>query len=346
MIKCHGESIAVVVDESTKIGEARRRASGLASELGFDETAQGKAAIVVTEVATNLLKHGGGGELIVEGYFSDNRGEYLDIFGVDSGRGMADVGQCLVDGFSTAGSPGTGLGAIGRLVDAFEIYSNPGGGTILWARMHRKPRQAIQPEPCPELAVVRRAVGGEQVCGDGWTAIARGGKAYILMVDGLGHGVPASQAAAEAIGVFRGHVASEPNQILESIHQALRSTRGAAVAIARIDPIAKQVRYAGIGNIAGVIVDTATGATTSMISQNGTVGYMIRKIQMYDYRWTDDSLLLMHSDGLGTQWSLERYPGLRQRHPGLIAGVLYRDFKRSRDDVTVLAAGPRWEGHE
>ncbi len=47
----------------------------------------------------------------------------------------------------------------------------------------------------------------------------------------------------------------------------------------------------------------------------------------------------MHSDGLATHWSFDRYPGLGQRHPGLVAGVLYRDHRRGRDDVTVLAAG-------
>ena len=114
---------------------------------------------------------------------------------------------------------------------------------------------------------------------------------------------------------------------------------GAAVAIARLDRVAREVRYAGVGNISGVILDTRTGATTSMVSQNGTVGYAIRKIQVFQYPWTEESLLLMHSDGLATHWSLDRYPGLGQRHPSLVAGVLYRDHKRGRDDVTVLAAG-------
>jgi hypothetical protein len=45
----------------------------------------------------------------------------------------------------------------------------------------------------------------------------------------------------------------------------------------------------------------------------------------------------MHSDGLLTNWSLDAYPGLLTRHPALIAGVMYRDFRRGRDDVTVLA---------
>ena len=128
MTNSHGESIGVIVDETTKVGEARRRTSWLAGQLGFDDTAQGKAALIVTEVATNLLKHGGGGELIVQGLDYEPQGEGLEIFALDSGRGISDLGQCLADGYSTAGSPGTGLGAINRLVDSLQIYSNPGAG--------------------------------------------------------------------------------------------------------------------------------------------------------------------------------------------------------------------------
>ena len=68
------------------------------------------------------------------------------------------------------------------------------------------------------------------------------------------------------------------------------------------------------------IIEPGTGDSTSMVSQNGTVGYTVRKIQSFDYRWTDDSLLIMHSDGLATHWNMDRYPGLSQRHPSLIAG--------------------------
>jgi hypothetical protein len=75
-----------------------------------------------------------------------------------------------------------------------------------------------------------------------------------------------------------------------------------------------------------------------MVSYNGTVGHEVRKIQEFTYQWHPEAILLLHSDGLGTQWRLERYAGLMYKHPSLIAGVLYRDFHRVRDDVTVLVA--------
>jgi len=49
-------------------------------------------------------------------------------------------------------------------------------------------------------------------------------------------------------------------------------------------------------------------------------------------------MLVLHSDGLVSHWSLDAYPGLAARDPSLIAGILYRDFTRGRDDVTVVVA--------
>ena len=334
-----GQSVVVILDEPTKVGEARRRTLWLAGKLGFDETRQGKAALVVTEAASNLIKHGGGGELIVQARAYEHGGVGLEILALDSGGGMSDVGRCVVDGYSTAGSSGTGLGAIGRLADAFEIYSNPGMGTVLWARLDGTPQPRAERDPGLEVGVVVVPAPGEEVCGDAWAAIERDGRSFMLVVDGLGHGPPAAQAAEEAVRVFRSHRTQELDEILESTHAALRSTRGAALAIARVDRVLGEVRYAGVGNISGVIVNTRTGATTSMVSQNGTVGYTIRRIQVGHYSWSEDSLLLMHSDGLATHWNLDRYAGLWQRPPSLVAGVLYRDHRRARDDVTVLAAG-------
>jgi hypothetical protein len=122
----------------------------------------------------------------------------------------------------------------------------------------------------------------------------------------------------------------------------LRSTRGAAAAVAEIDLFRRQVRYAGVGNISGSIL--AGGKSQSLVSHNGTVGHEMRRVQEFTYPWPPDALLVLHSDGLATQWRLDRHPGLAARHPGLVAGVLYRDHARGRDDVTVVVA--RQERHE
>jgi hypothetical protein len=116
----------------------------------------------------------------------------------------------------------------------------------------------------------------------------------------------------------------------------LAKTRGAAVSIAEILHDRAVVNYAGVGNIAGAIYDGRK--TRSMVSMNGTLGHSMGRIQDFSYSWEKGSSLIMHSDGLATRWNMDQYPGLAGRHPALLAGVLYRDFCRKRDDVTILVS--------
>jgi serine/threonine protein phosphatase PrpC len=158
----------------------------------------------------------------------------------------------------------------------------------------------------------------------------------LLVADGLGHGPDAHAAAREAVRLFHGSRQSEPVAVLEALHAGLRATRGAAVGIAGIDLGRSTVRYAGVGNIAGSIL--SRGGTRSLVSHNGVAGHEARRIAEFSYPFPDGALLVLHSDGLSSRWSLDPYPGLAERHPALVAGVLYRDFKRGRDDVTVVVA--------
>ncbi|HVQ62946.1 MAG TPA: SpoIIE family protein phosphatase, partial [Terriglobia bacterium] len=162
------------------------------------------------------------------------------------------------------------------------------------------------------------------------------GRVLLLVVDGLGHGLGAATAAQEAIRSFRSNLQHSPARIVESAHAALRSTRGAVLGIAEIDLPQKLVRYAGVGNISGVIVSDSS--SRHLVSTNGTVGQDVRKVQEFSYPFPTDAVLVLHSDGLTSHWNLTNYPGLLRKAPGLIAGTLYRDYQRGTDDVTVVAA--------
>jgi anti-sigma regulatory factor (Ser/Thr protein kinase) len=312
----------------------------LARRLGFDEVDSGKVALVVTEAASNLLKHAGRGDIILHG--TEQSGSVgLDVLALDQGPGMTDPDRCLRDGFSTAGSPGTGLGAIVRLARDFELHTVAGTGTALRAEVGAAlPRAAGGVAGGAANGADRVTLGsvslpkpGEEVCGDGWAAEVRAGGAALLVVDGLGHGPLAARAAQEALRIFRDNSRLDPCEIFERMHAALRSTRGAAAALAAVDFAAEELRFVGVGNIAATIY--ADGVSRSAISHNGTLGHGVRKIQEFRYAFPRGATLVMHSDGLATHWRLDQYPGLAVRSPGLIAGVLYRDFKRGRDDVTV-----------
>jgi anti-sigma regulatory factor (Ser/Thr protein kinase) len=323
----------VGVADPTAAGHARRVLARMAERLDFPETEAGRLALVATELAGNLAKHATrGGRLVAQPVY---RGQTagVEILALDQGPGMANVAQCLRDGYSTAGSPGTGLGAVSRLADEFEIHSAPGVGTAILARVWASVAPA---GPGLARGVVSIPKPGQEMCGDGWAVAGAPGAERVLVVDGLGHGPDAARVSIEAARVFRAHAAQSPGEILERMHAALRATRGGAAAVAALDAAAGELRFAGVGNIAGSVVSGAE--TRSMVSHNGIVGHEMRKVQEFTYPWTPGSLLVMHSDGVNTRWSLDRYAGLRGRDPALVAGVLLRDHLRGTDDATVLAA--------
>ncbi|MES1260574.1 MAG: ATP-binding SpoIIE family protein phosphatase [Acidobacteriota bacterium] len=321
----------VTIADPSQIPEARRAAQTLARNIGFDETKAGRVAIVVTEAATNLLKHAGRGEILLQMVEDRNRGRGVEMLALDKGPGMANVGESLRDGYSTAGSAGTGLGAICRLVDFFDIYSRPGMGTAILARFRTGEGVA---DGSFETGGISVAVEGEQACGDAWSYRITPGGLSGFVADGLGHGMLAEDAARGAVRAYEGNPGATTVELLDRVHQATRGTRGAAVAVANIDTASRLVRFAGIGNIAGVL--TGPGGTRHMVSMSGIIGHQVRAFREFTYPWEAGCLMVLHSDGLGTRWDLASYPGLTHRSCGLIAGVLWRDMVRSRDDSTVV----------
>ena len=323
----------------SQVAEARRAALVQARALGFLEEAAGRVAIVATELATNLVKHGGGGALLI-GSFDDESGSGVECMALDRGVGMQDVAASMRDGHSTAGSPGNGLGAVSRVADLMEVYSRPGAGTAILARLgpgrSRERRGAV----VPVYGVVALAVAGEDVSGDAWCRAAWDGGWTAMVVDGLGHGPHAAEAAQAAVRRFAGAEREHPSALLAAMHGALRPTRGAAVSIVQVDLVAEQAVFAGIGNVAGAIF-RHNGEVRRMVCNNGTVGHIARYMRAFTYPLTGASVVVLASDGLTSGWRLDGYPGLLDCHPTLVAGVLYRDFNRGRDDVTVLVCRVR-----
>jgi anti-sigma regulatory factor (Ser/Thr protein kinase) len=324
----------VRVADPSGAGEARRMVARLALRMGFGETEAGRAAIVATELAGNLAKHTPSGGSFLAQPVERGGQPGLQMVALDQGPGMANVAMCLRDGYSTAGSPGTGLGAVQRQADAFDIHSSPGVGTAIVARVWSAPADEA-PRTGAAYGVVSVPKPGQDACGDGWAVAGVPGAERVLVVDGLGHGPDAARVAVEAARVFRLHAAGQPAEILERMHQALRSTRGGAAAVLAIDGAAGELRFAGVGNISASV---SVGAESrSMMSHNGIVGHEMRKVQEISYPCPPGALLILHSDGITSRWALERYPGLTARDPAVLAAILLRDALRGTDDATVLA---------
>jgi hypothetical protein len=296
--------------------------------------------LVVTEAARNLLKHAGGGEMIFRAF--DQAGALgVEVLALDKGPGIENVSRSFQDGYSTAGTPGTGLGAIARIATLHDIYTQPGRGTALLARIRKRSRLApLAPGPL-EAGVVSVPKRGEPVCGDSWGFSLNTAGARLIVADGLGHGLLASEASRAAVRIAEELPTVSGVHLLERIHHALRSTRGAAVAVAEVHAGRGLVQFTGVGNIAGIVL-SPSGAVQRMVSHPGTAGHETHRIVEFQYQWHPGSLLVLHSDGVSSSWSLEKYPGLAGRHPSLIAGVLYRDHHRERDDATVAVVRHPW----
>jgi anti-sigma regulatory factor (Ser/Thr protein kinase) len=314
-----------LIDDASKVGEARRAAHTLAN---FELTADiaDKVAIAATELANNLLLHGGGGELLIQTLGNDDS-TILELLAIDRGKGMANVAQCLSDGYSTAGTAGTGLGAVKRLANDFDIHSTPGEGTIVMARFG-----ASLPHRYGAVSV---ALEGEIDCGDAWCLKTNAEGLALFVVDGLGHGTFAAEAAYAGIGAFDSNPFALPQDIMVKANASMSKTRGGAAACARV--IGDQVSYAGVGNISGALV--SHGKSQGMVSHNGTLGLNQRRTQQFEYQRHPGALLIMHSDGVSARWDLKNRPDLLNCHPAIVAGALYRDHGRSRDDATVVVVG-------
>jgi anti-sigma regulatory factor (Ser/Thr protein kinase) len=307
------------VEDPSGVAPARRAAEELAESLGFDEQRVGEVAIVATELATNLVRHGRGGEIVLRA-----NAPTVDLIAFDRGPGMREPGRALEDGYSTGGGPGNGLGAVARLSATMDIHTGA-DGTVVAVRL------GPQTEPWITDGVAL-PMAGETASGDAWACAREGAQVTILLADGLGHGDDAAVAAHTALRELRAGI--DPAVALERIHGALRVTRGAAAAVARVDLAGGHVDYAGIGNIASTIVEGHR--TKSLVSMPGTLGHRLQKVRAFEYELPPGGLLVMHSDGLRTAWELQGYPGLLRRDPLVIAALLIRDFDRGRDDVSVV----------
>jgi anti-sigma regulatory factor (Ser/Thr protein kinase) len=329
----------IQVTDPTHAGQARRHAAVCAEQANLGESEIGSLAIAVTEMATNLVKHAGSGTMVVDS-ITQNGSSGVRVLALDKGPGIRDLTTALRDGYSTAGTSGSGLGAIKRLSHTFDIYSAPGLGTAVLAEFWPRKKNGIHSSPI-EVGVVSVPIKGEDVCGDGWGVRKTAESMLLMVVDGLGHGILASDAAREAERIFTGIRSASPTPILEDSHDALKKTRGAAMAVASLHFETQRVSFAGVGNIGASIVTPE--ASRGLASHNGTVGHHLHRIQEFTFPWDATSILVMYSDGLKSGWDLKSYPGIWSKHPGLIAAMLYRDFTRERDDVTVLVAKNRSE---
>jgi anti-sigma regulatory factor (Ser/Thr protein kinase) len=326
----------VVVREQSDAGNARRTAVQAAERARFDSELQARVSLIAAELSSNLLKHSeGGGSMLINSVVRDSGPGAVELVAIDRGPGMANVAAAFEDGYSSTGSLGVGMGAIRRHASQFEIHSVPGRGTAVLARVTADGWLAESEFDVGIVAVQR---DGEDVSGDAWAVCNVPSGLQVLLVDGLGHGLLAHDAATLAVETFRSTRGREPVDVLRAIHPAMRSTRGATASVFTIDARARCVTYCGIGNIGAAVV--TADRSNRLVSLNGTVGREPVQFKQFEAEWRPGAVLVAHSDGLTTHWRLDQ-PGLLAKDPTLIAALLFRDYARELDDVTVFVTRQR-----
>jgi anti-sigma regulatory factor (Ser/Thr protein kinase) len=339
------------IKEEGHVGAARRGVRRFASGLGFSDDQLEEISIVVQEIGTNAVRYATGGGCV---HWAETLGEEpgLELFYFDKGPGVYDLERALRDGVSSGGSLGTGFGAMRRLLDEFDAYSAVKGttrrlttarrtthGTALLGRKWVRP--ATTEGQRERARRVTRRVGcwsrprpGEETNGDAYFIKERDGETLLAVVDGLGHGRGAREAAAAALDTLERWEGEPLGELILAVHDALRATRGAVMGAVVLDHARGAFNYAGVGNVEVRVVGASEPARP--IPSNGTLGARLSQVRVWPHRWQEGTTLVIASDGISATWDAAAYPGLFGRSPQLLAGVLLRDYARNSDDATVL----------
>jgi len=339
------------IKDEAQVGAARRSVHRYASRLGFDADRLCEIDIVVQEMGTNAARYTtGGGCLHWTTPLGDEPG--LELFYCDKGPGIYDLERAAHDGVSSGGSLGAGFGAMRRLLDEFDAYSSvkgttrrlaparrPTHGTALlgrkWVAAPRDEREEESTRLMPRrVGVWSRPHPGEDTNGDAYFIAEHEGETLVAVIDGLGHGRGAQEAAQAALDTLEAWQGEALDEVVLAVHDALRVTRGAVMGAVVVDRERGSFTYAGVGNVDVRVLGSHEPARP--IPSNGTLGARLSQVRVSPHRWAEGSTLILATDGLSTTWDLGAYPGLLGRSPQLIAGILLRDFSRNSDDATVL----------
>ncbi|MCT8977392.1 ATP-binding protein/SpoIIE family protein phosphatase [Clostridium sp. CX1] len=328
------QHISIDIIEKSNVGELRRVVSDLGKSIGLTEENIGKLSIITNEMSTNILKHAGCSGKVITKRLTYNGVKGIEVISIDSGVGIKNIGAALRDGFSTAGSMGTGLGAIKRLSQEFDIYSQPEKGTIVMSRVWEDSEVVQLHKDSVDFGVFSMAKPGQEVCGDDWLIRTEKDSLCILVSDALGHGEGAAKTSREAVKIFIQDKESPLEDKLLNLHEGLKGTRGAAIAIAHVNLNKDSINYIGVGNISGRIFYNET--YQSCISTEGIVGANMGKYQRFTYKFFEESVFIMNTDGFATSINFNHYPGILNKKSSLIAALIYRDFSTKNDDMAVV----------
>lgn len=325
----------ISISDAADVILAERRAKVAAGETKLADRAVEEIAIVVRELASNIVKHAGDGSITVVPRNGDGR-TGIEIRAEDFGPGIADVDRAVTDGYSTAGGLGFGLGAVHRLMDEVVIESNGNGGTglrIVASRWESETSRPVVQSPIGAGAATR-AKPGMKHNGDAFIIRNEGENMLVGVIDGLGHGRAAHEAAQQARQHVQTHANRSISRLFRGVEQACRSTRGVVMALARFDLAAEEVTLGSVGNITVKVHDSPKPMT--VVPRRGVLGARAPSPMISEREWERNAALVMHSDGVAPDWSRDDFAHLEDASATSAARELLASFAEEHDDATVL----------
>jgi anti-sigma regulatory factor (Ser/Thr protein kinase) len=312
-------------------GAVRRAVSRMAVQNAVDSALVPALELVVTELANNLVRHAFPGGFILARTVETARGTGIEVLSVDQGPGVRDLAAALQGSAESRDGLGCGLAGVRRLATVFDVYTLADSGTVVMARL--LPDGAATAQRWAGVSVPLQS--GED-CGDAWAVANEDGRTTAIVVDGLGHGAKAAEAARAAVAAFQRSPGDDLEQLAHHVHAAMRTTRGGAVGLCRLDPQLGRADYVGVGNVSGRLV--SNGSSQAMVSMSGTLGVELTppRIRRLSYDLAERATLVMSSDGVRDGFDVDAHPGLFAHDPLVIAAVIHGDRARGTDDATVI----------
>ncbi|MHC1760090.1 MAG: anti-sigma regulatory factor [Negativicutes bacterium] len=325
------------------IRAAKLLAEQVATGLGFDPQERDEIAIVISELGSNLIKHAGRGFIAVSA-LSDNGQMGIQIESLDNGPGIANIAEAMRDGFSTSNSLGIGLGAVNRLMDRHEIISPIEGeyGTKILCVRYVRCKDPLTVSHCPlEVGAATRNHPLAEVNGDAFLIKNGATSLTIAVIDGLGHGENARRAAWTAREYIEKHYEQPLDSVFSGTGISCSGTRGVVLAIVRFSWDALPVQappiirftHASVGNIECKVFGIPY--PIPFVIRRGVVGLNAPKPVLSSHLWTSNMILVMHSDGLKTNWQWSEFPELVDSEINRAASILLRRLAKE-DDATVV----------
>lgn len=324
----------MVISSPAEVIAIRRISKEMSKKIGFDNHAQEEIVLVVSELASNIIKYADRGIITLTPVsLSEQNG--LMIEAVDSGSGFNE-NIALKDGFSSSGTLGFGLGAVNRMMDEFDIHTNENNqtGTRIICKRWLRSKSSFTGR-CPfDVGVVSRPKSGETVNGDSFVIKHGNGQSLVAVIDGVGHGLLAHQAAQAARYYIESHSELPFIDIFRGVDRACRSSRGVVMALASIDWDSMKLSFASVGNIEVKVLGAQE--KFKFIVRRGIVGKNAPNPVITENDWRLDYALALHSDGLSTHWSWDDFSHHSDRTAQFIAEQIHRTLKKDNDDTTLI----------